>query len=131
MIYVWIASHLAVPLTFDDLYEVLVHDVDEGITGDMPSTSKKREQPTEIKKLLLKLADCFEAFAFVKREQDLGNSTVYSVELDLSNKIVVILGRLSEFYPVEKLNEMWDKFDQVTRMHQHPALMEEFKNYVP
>lgn len=72
------------------LERALDHDMEEAITGDIPSPCKDGQPvagPFEPADCLVKLADDLEALAFVYEEQRLGNTTLEFVEDRLFDRI--------------------------------------------
>lgn len=57
------------------LTEALDHDSDEAISGDHPSPNKKASDPSKapISKVVVKVADLFEAYAYLSEERAFGN----------------------------------------------------------
>ena len=75
----------------------LLHDINEAITGDVPSTFKRYikdaivgfeskipdAEVCELTKVVVKLADYLEALAYINEEKSFGNSTLGLIEADM------------------------------------------------
>tara|TARA_R100001594_G_scaffold33685_6_gene62462 strand:+ start:6053 stop:6604 length:552 start_codon:yes stop_codon:yes gene_type:complete len=89
------------------VWVALMHDIDEMVTGDIPTPSKERHlyiQQHQISRdvgvdfspdvhlsiaahKILKIADCFEAVMFLMDEQYLGNKTVHHLTSHLTDQL--------------------------------------------
>lgn len=65
--------------------EALVHDGEEHKTGDSPSPSKKKKDPSAMTdvQIVVKVADILEALLFVHEEMQMGNKSIEPLVDDL------------------------------------------------
>ena len=66
------------------LLEILVHDLDEALTGDVPAPAKgegaRQYDGWTADRILVKLADKLEQWLFLHRERQLGNTMLSAIE---------------------------------------------------
>jgi 5'-deoxynucleotidase YfbR-like HD superfamily hydrolase len=79
MIYGWLCARYDVAANIDSVMTALLHDSDEAITGDAPSTNnktsamKRAERCMNFEYALLKAADYLESIVYLNEERASGN----------------------------------------------------------
>jgi len=82
MIYGWLCERWGLSVSYDDAFKVLMHDSDEAITGDAPSTNNKTSAAAraaicnDARRALLKAADYLESVVYLNEEHAMGNTRV-------------------------------------------------------
>lgn len=113
----------------DVLRHAMYHDADEAYTGDGPSPSKdSTRKPAEHmtpREIVVKVADCIEAYLFCDEEQAMGNRTMHSVQMD-------VFQRGEKYWAFfmwdENIGTRWglatvlSEVLSETKLHRHPIL---------
>lgn len=87
------------------LTRALEHDADEAITGDSPSPTKHKDKEYYMslsqEDVVVKMADCLEAWLFLSEELRMGNNYTQTIHIDLKQRMLPYWERFN-YMPVGK-----------------------------
>ncbi len=111
------------------MYEALVHDEEESITGDMPTTSKPRKDYStwSQEKIVVKVADIIEQLAYIRDEEAMGNKTLIEVRHYLCRQLNAVWQFFQLHADCVKRDGDWyvSQYLGYTRPEYHPSLVDQ------
>jgi hypothetical protein len=110
------------------MFDAMLHDLDESLTGDIPSTAKPHQQPFTKVEGLLKVADKIEAIMFLDEEAVMGNSSILPIKMHVTETLNNLIIKLTDglgFFPKEELYDAVNSLIILSANYMHPTLMEE------
>lgn len=119
-----VADWIGVPITADLLLDALIHDHEEAITGDTPSTSKKQHaEDAPLEKCIIKVADCLEAWLYMEEERQMGNTCVRKISYDIEDKAEEWVQRINQLSDGHfHFSTLSENVQRLTRLNKHPAM---------
>ena len=109
-IYFWIRERIGWPPTVNAIADVVCHDMDEALTGDVPAPAKGEGgidySIWGADRLLFKLADKLEQWLFLARERRLGNRSLDDVERTTMVVLVDLIAQVNAHALIAQANAL-------------------------
>ena len=119
-VYLWLCDELGRIPCFDDMEDLLVHDLDEALTGDIPAPAKgeggKDYSPWTVDELVQKLADKLEQWVFIFRERMLGNLLLSSVVDSTESVLLRLIDELNSRRDATGYHRLVGTMDRLTEL---------------